>query len=176
MNDQRPVSRAALLRREFDRSFAEAPQLEAERTEDLLAIRVGGDPYALRLSEVAGLFADRRVTPLPSPLPELLGLAGFRGALVPVYDLGSLLGYHRAEAPRWLVSIAGGASAALAFERFEAQLRFPRAAIASDGARADRYAREVVRTPEAMRPVLHLPSVLEAIKARVRHGARPKER
>ena len=50
------------LRRAFDRSFAEAPggAPEADALESLLAIRVGGDPYALRLSEIAGLFADCR--------------------------------------------------------------------------------------------------------------------
>ncbi len=68
-------------------SFAEAPRGDVETTCDLLTIRVGGDAYALRLAEVGGLFVDRVVTPLPTLVPELVGIAGFRAALVPVYDL-----------------------------------------------------------------------------------------
>jgi hypothetical protein len=50
--------RAAALRHAFDRSFAEPLRLGTEVVEDLLAIRIGTTAYAVRLAEVAGLFAD----------------------------------------------------------------------------------------------------------------------
>jgi len=34
-------------------------------------------------------------------VPELLGIMGFRGAMVPVYDLRALCGYAAGAAPRW---------------------------------------------------------------------------
>jgi purine-binding chemotaxis protein CheW len=159
-------ARAAELRRDFDRGFAEPVRVDAQVTEELLAIQVGAQPYAIRLSEVAGLFAGKAVTRVPGGHPALRGIAGFRGALLPVYDLRHLLGSADAETPRWLV-IAAAAPVALAFETFIGQLRVPRADILPHAAQAvaPGHAREVVRTKDFVGPIMHLPSVLDAIKA-----------
>lgn len=170
---------AAELQRAFDRSFAEAPRETNVAIFDLLAIEVAGDPYALALSEVAGLSVDRAITPLPTPVPELLGLAGFRATLVPVYDLRALLGYSGRGAPRWIVTLAGEAPLGLAFDRFEAHARVPLAALtaltAEDG-RPRSHVQRIVRTDRGVRPLIHLPSVLAAVKARAEAFLRPKER
>ena len=107
------------LRRNFDDGFAQAPAPAGAAPEAMLAIRVGADPYALRLAQIAGLHLDRRVTALPSALPALLGVSGFRGQIAPVYDLAALLGYAAAAAPRWLVLVRGAQPLALAFDCFE---------------------------------------------------------
>jgi purine-binding chemotaxis protein CheW len=86
--------RAAAMRLAFDRSFAEPLRPATEAVENLLAIRIGTQAYALRLAEVAGLFADRKVTPVPGGDAALVGIAGFRGAIVPVYGLHTLLVAH----------------------------------------------------------------------------------
>jgi hypothetical protein len=167
--------RVGELRRAFDRSFSESVGSSTEVVCDLLAIRVAGDAYALRLDEVGGLFVDRIVTPLPSPVPELLGIVGFRAALAPVYDLPALLGYAGSEALRWMVSTAGVGGVALAFHQFEEHLRIPRSALAADRSGAHRHVREVAHAGGATRPVIHLPSVVEAIQARARSAAPSKE-
>jgi purine-binding chemotaxis protein CheW len=172
--ERRLSARARTLRREFDESFARAAGGDEAPREDLLAIRVGGDAYALRLTECAGLFVDRRVTPLPTSVRELLGLAGFRAALVPVYDLRALLGYPRAEVPRWMVSTAGAVVVGLAFDAFEAHLRVETALLAADDSPAQRHAPRLARLPDGARPLLSVPSLLEAIAARAR-ADRPKE-
>ena len=46
-------NKAAQLRQDFDRTFALPPSLAAPEVEDLLAIRVAGDPYAIRLLDIA---------------------------------------------------------------------------------------------------------------------------
>ena len=90
------------LRRAFDRSFAALPA-EAPPFEDLLTVRAAGDTFALRLRDVAELIAGLLVAPLPSATPHLLGLAGLRGGVVPVFSLASLLGAAGpAGAPRWV--------------------------------------------------------------------------
>jgi len=167
------AERAAELRREFDRGFAEPVRLEAVSEVNLLTIRIGAQPHAIRLSEVAGLFADKKVTRVPGCHPALRGIAGFRGALLPVYDLALLLGHGGVQAPRWLV-IAAGAPVALAFEAFVGQVRVPSTDILPRAARADlpAHARDVVRTQDFVGPIMHLPSVLDAIKA-LRPGAVP---
>ncbi len=171
-NPSSVIERSTELRRAFDRAFAEAPVTRATELDDLLDIRVGLDPYAIRLDQVTGVFADKPVTPLPGSFPELLGIAGFRGAIVPVYDLRTLLGYARGGSQRWLILTAGETRIALAFDQFEGHTRVARTAIAAEGgAETQRHhVREVVRTADFVRPIVHLPSILEAIRKRARQG------
>src|SRR5204863_3892405 len=89
------------LRQNFDQSFARAAGGAQPSQLDFLAIVVAGDAYAIRLSEVQSLHADRKLVAAPSVLPELLGVCGFRGVLMPVYDLARLLGYGPGQAARW---------------------------------------------------------------------------
>jgi len=172
------IERSTELRRAFDRSFAEAPVTRATELEDLLDIRVGFDSYAIHLDQVTGVFADKPVTPLPGSFPELLGIAGFRGAIVPVYDLRMLLGYPRGGSQRWLILTAGQTRIALAFDQFEGHTRVARTAIAEEGGGESQrhHVREVVRTANLVRPIIHLPSILEAIRKRAPQGSLQKER
>jgi purine-binding chemotaxis protein CheW len=172
----RLTDRAAELRSAFDRGFAAPVRAGAVVKQELLAIRVGAEAYAVRLSEVAGLFADKTITRVPGSAAALLGIAGFRGAIVPVYGLRTLLGHAGTQAPRWLV-IAAAAPVALAFEAFEGQLRVAPDAILprQSHARSLSYAREFIRAQDAVRPVLHLSSVLDAIAATERPEITPKE-
>lgn len=176
-SDARGTDRVTELRDAFDRSFAQAPSTEAAAVENLLAIRVGADPYVLRMTEVSGLFADKKITRLPSPVSELSGIAGFRGAVLPVYDLAVLLGYPRATSPRWLVVIAV-TPVALAFDSFDGYLNLRDAAIVPE-ARPEERARhvgEVVQTVDLVRPLISLASVLEWIRSRASGNGLAKER
>jgi chemotaxis signal transduction protein len=169
--------RADQLRQAFDRSFALAPQAGGDTAlvENLLAVRVGSLPYGLRLAEVSGLFVDRKITWLPSPVAELLGICGLRGALLPVYDLGMLLGCPKGAAPRWLL-VTAGMTVGLAFDSFDGYLRVRPEAIVPEG-RAEsreRHVREVLQTGIA-RPIIHLPSVLETIKSRSGHDSQTRQ-
>jgi chemotaxis signal transduction protein len=159
------AGRAAELRLAFDRAFAEPVRLDTALKEDLLAVRVETQAFAIRLSEISGLFADKKITPVPGGHAALRGIAGFRGAIVPVYDLHILFGRSGSSTPRWLV-IAAAAPVALAFAAFEGQLRVVREAIVPQPSRADHrgYVREFVGTEAFVGPIMHLPSVLEAIK------------
>jgi purine-binding chemotaxis protein CheW len=172
------IDRAAALRAAFDRSFAQAPSPEGAATEKLLAIRLGAHPYVLRLSEVSGLFADKKITRLPSPVPDLLGIAGFRGTVLPVYDLGLLLGGASTAAPRWLV-VAAGAPVGLAFDGVDGYLSVACDAIVSQARVETRepHVREVARSGDLARPLISLASVAQWVRDRAAGGAdRDKER
>jgi chemotaxis signal transduction protein len=173
--DLRLQQQAAELRHAFDRSFAEAPRAGIEQFESLLSVRVGPDAYAIRLTEVSGLFAGRKITRLPDAAPGCLGIAGFRGSVVPVFDLRVLLGYPTADVPRWLVA-AAGAPVALAFDAFDGHLRFPREAIArADAGGVRPHVREILRTAHAVLPIVHVTSILEAITQSARPEIAQKE-
>jgi chemotaxis signal transduction protein len=124
------TGRATELARAFDTAFAESAQAAAGSPLALLAIRVAGEPLALRLTQLAGLYARRSIVPVPSALPELLGLVGLRGAIVPVYDLGALLGRAPQRDPRWIV-LAAQVSIALAFDELEGYWRLPADSVVS---------------------------------------------
>ena len=171
MSDERRfANRAEALRRAFDRSFAEAPRAESTAVQDMLAVQVGDTPYAVRLGDIAGLFADKRVTRVPSPVPELMGIAGFRGIMVPVYDLGALFGNPRADALRWLVVTATKSKVALGFTNFGGHLRVAADAIevADDETRTPRPVRGVVRTAAGIHPIINIAAVLHLIEERSR--------
>ena len=158
---------ATELARAFDASFAGAPDTETRTFEDVLAIGLGGDPYALRLAHVAGLFPRRTIVPLPSALPELLGLVSLRAVIVPVYDLSALLGGPLRTEPRWLV-LAARAPIALGFDELEGYRRVAPEAIvaAAPGARSSAHVLELVRTGAQLRPLVHVPQLILAIVAR----------
>jgi chemotaxis signal transduction protein len=158
-------TRAAVLRATFDRSFAELAQPEMARMEDLLAVRVGGDVVAIRLSEIAGLYVGKQVTRVPGGDPALLGIAGFRGMVQPVYCIATLLGRSVVASPRWLVT-AAAAPIALAFDGFERHLRVAAETIRARevNAKDHPYARGFVPVQQIVRPILHLPSILDEIR------------
>lgn len=170
------ASLAATMRQAFDVAFADPHRAAARTTDNFLAVRLGGDPYAIRLLEVGGLFVNRKMTTVPSRIPALSGLTSIRGAILPVYNLTLLMGYPRAGSSNWLVVAAAGA-VAFACEGFDGHLRLPGNAVApiTERERARAYVHEVARTPDRVLPVLHVPSVLEAIKQRLPGGGH-KER
>ena len=172
----RLADRAAELRLAFDRGFAAPLRIDTAARQELLAIRIGAEPYVIRLSEISGLFAEKTITRVPGSAAALLGIAGFRGAIVPVYGLRTLLGHDGAQTPRWLV-IAAAAPVALAFEAFDGQLRVASDAVRprQSGAEMPSYAREFIRTRDVVHPVLHLPSVLDAIARTEKHEITPNE-
>ena len=160
-----PSGRAAELRLAFDQSFADPIQEVSRDTVDFISLSLAGDAHAILTADIAGLFVDVKVTPCPSPLAELRGIAGFRGTLTPVYDLGALLGYPMSSG-RWLVLAKGGALA-FAFDGFDGHFRVEYAAIAThEGTSSARHVHEIARQAERAWPVIDIPSALRAIKAR----------
>lgn len=153
---------AAELARAFDAAFVHAPVTESESWEHVLAIQVGSAAHALRLPQIRGLYARRTIVPLPSALPELLGLMSVRSSIVPVYDLAALLGLAPEREPGWTV-LAAELPIALGFSGLEGLRRVPREAIVSALSHPEATATELLRTAEDVRPLIHLPRVLEAI-------------
>jgi chemotaxis signal transduction protein len=157
------VDRVMALKRDFDAGFSEAPR-EAVRTCDVLAIRIAGEPYAMRVEDIAGLARGRRVVSLPSRRPEVLGLASIGGNLVSVHSLAIFLGHGRDEAGApWLVQCADGV--ALAFGHLERLWRVPLDHVIAG---ADSHAAHVsgaVELEGRARPIVDVRSIAAAINA-----------
>ena len=170
---------AESLRHSFDAVFAAPVVLASADFTDVLAIQVGADDYALRLSQIDGLYADRKLVEVPGPIDELLGLAGIRGMLVPVYDLAAFLGYPRASALRWFVLARAAQPVGLAFGAFHGHLRLTGTALAESDLAAQRvgpgalsdHLRGSVQTPGLLRPLIDIAAVLATIETRTRAPA-----
>jgi chemotaxis signal transduction protein len=173
----RLVDTARDLGRAFDAGFAAEPRTQRPVLEDLLAIAIDGQPYAVPLSEVAGVFKDRRVTALPSSAPGFLGVAGIRGSIVAVYDLPALLGHSPAASRRWLLLAKAAEPVGFVFDTFEGQLSVsPQQVVASRSDGAPRHVSRAVSDGDRLRYVVDLASVVEAVSSRARPGPPPKER
>jgi len=158
------------MRRLFDESFASPVQERVTTSEQMLAIRIEGERFALRLSEINGVAVNRdKIFPVPSRFPELLGLTGSRGTVVPVFSLAALLGLtsDRGE-PRW-VAFCGGKQApiALAFDEMEHHFEvlaseiYPRETEPARG-----YVNETVRDTDGFRGVVSIRPLVDYLKAR----------
>jgi purine-binding chemotaxis protein CheW len=155
------------LRDEFDAAFAAPPPAGRLDLVALLAIRVGTESMAVRVMEIAGLIATRKIVSIPSRRPELLGITGLRGAVLPVFSLARLLGIPDAgPAPRWLALAGVEEPVALAFLELESHVVVSTADLrpASSGALA--HVREVVVLQGQTRPVLGVTSLVRSITGR----------
>jgi purine-binding chemotaxis protein CheW len=172
---------AAELARAFDRSFADPVRSAPQEVERLLAIRVGGDPYAVRLRDISGLVVDRKIVPLPRSTSAAavgpLGLVGLRGGLAVVYSLGALLGHGAIGAPpRWLLLVGAGPLFGLAFDDFDGHREIASADISS---RQDETpgapVPDLVRIGDAQRGLISIATLTETITAQISNKGRIKE-
>lgn len=171
---------AAELRAAFDHErtipFSTGDQ---QRTESLIGLRVSGDAYALRVSEVTSLCTDRKIVSLPRAVPGLLGVAGIRAVVVPVYSIAALLGYaDESSGVRWLALCGVEEPIALAFSGFEGYTRVLQSQLhpaeKNDAART--FVTHVARAERMVRAVVSIPLFRKAIQERCRNASVPKER
>jgi chemotaxis signal transduction protein len=162
---ERNGATAGELRAAFDATFARPASAPSEDTVSLLAIRVGGEPAALRVLETAGLMPARRIVPVPARRAELLGISGIRGTVVPIYGLARLLGRPDDGDPRWIVLAGGQERIGLAIATLERHLVVPGhdLAPAAPAGAGGAHVAEVLRIGDATRPVLSVPSLVRAI-------------
>jgi purine-binding chemotaxis protein CheW len=174
-----PFAQSVLdLRRAFDEAFASPPAVAAEQVEDMLLVRIAGDPYALRSRELSGLATGRKVTPVSARRAEFLGVAGIRGAVVPVYSLVVLLGYGAPPASsRWLALVGSKETVGLALQDFDGFVRVGKEDVHLAGETFARpHVRDVARVGDLPRPVIDMASVLAVVKAPSLGAASIKER
>ena len=157
------ATRAARLRENFDASFAAPLRDSTPDEEGFLAIRVEGAAYAIRLADISALSATPKITEIPGQPAALLGLAGFRGIMLPVYALAVLLGTSASLPPRWLVRTP---HAAFAFSQLDGLMRQSAAHILPQQADspARRHVSFFLQTEAQIRPVLDLASLLEEMR------------
>jgi chemotaxis signal transduction protein len=171
-------NKAAELRQAFDLSFAVPPPQTSQEIENLLSIRVAGDPYAIRLCEIGGIVTGRKVIAIPAAALDFLGLVGIRGGIVPVFGLASILGYSEPpESLRWMIRCGIDDPVALAFSDFDGYLRLPKSCLYTheDIYAPRQHVNQVARTETGIRAVISIPLILATIRNRIGHPRPTKE-
>lgn len=150
---------AAALRLAFDQSFAHEPAPPNEPLADYLSIMLGDAQYALPMQQLGGLHAGIEIVPCPSAAPELLGLAGLRGTITPIYDLAALLGLTRG-GQHW-VAISADRLLGFAFDRFEGHFYAKPCTSVSDA-----QTPQIVSTDDRSWPLVDLASLAAGLARR----------
>jgi chemotaxis signal transduction protein len=169
--DSKLEDKIAEMRRLFDESFAIAPAGNVTESEAMLAIAVEGEHFALRGREISGLsVSNEKIVPVPSRVPELLGLTGIRGVVVPVFSLPRLLGFDSLHGQtRWLVFCGEVQTPiALAFETMERLFEATGSDIfvREEPIGRHRHVNATVSEGTTLRGVISIPTLVEYIKAR----------
>jgi chemotaxis signal transduction protein len=127
--------------------------------------------YALPLRELSSLVPVRKIVELPEAPVELLGVIGHRGAIVPAFDLATLIGHRTTKAPRWLALVDGPQIVAFAFEELEGLIEVDASRVHLLGADDPRGGKGHVKAVLASTPVrgiIRVESLLDAITHRER--------
>lgn len=155
------------LHREFDASFAAPPGGRSRDRESLIALRVGGETLAVRTQQITEVANCRRIVPVPTRVPGLLGITALRGILLPVYDLAALLGLPAAAGGSWLLLANRETPVGLVFDDFGGQTEIERACLyEGDSTGSRQYLRLTARVGAANRAVIDVPGLLEEIRRR----------
>jgi chemotaxis signal transduction protein len=159
------ASHLVQLKDEFDRSFALPASFGSVSGQALLALRIGEARLAVPLADIEGVALCPNLVQLPSRAPELLGIAGFRGELIPVFSLAKLIGYSPPPAPvRWLL-LCGGERLGLAFSRVDGHYSVAPGALKPVSASETRspHTSHVASLDGAACPVLSVASILRQL-------------
>jgi chemotaxis signal transduction protein len=156
--------RAAELREAFDRSFALPLAPSPQTTQTFLVVGAGADCYAMAMDALMAIEKARKIVPIPLRTPGLLGLAGFRGQLAPVFSLAWLLGVAEAEPPRWLAFCKGETLLALALDRLETSVQVSERDVCSarPNGPSERSVRRILRLDGGAISVVDVPSLIAA--------------
>ena len=166
---------ASTLKREFDESFQKPLSREREPEEEVLLVRAGEGLLALRTAETAGVLRCPRITPVPSPSSELLGICGLRGSLVAAYGLGALLGSAGARTGEWMFLAHRDRTIGFVFDELEGCRRVPLRDVRRSQGPAHGVSPEVVVVSDRSRTLIRVSSLLERIDRRAPQAGADKE-
>ncbi|MBI4584439.1 MAG: chemotaxis protein CheW [Planctomycetes bacterium] len=158
-------TRAADIRRAFDRSFAAALDPKTEEVEGILVFRVAEDRFAVRLREIAGLVKSGNLVPVPAKTRALLGLAGIRGELVPIFSTAKLLGYACHEEANWIFLCREPSRLGFAIGEFEGCRHLPKAAFSvPEGSLSSAGSPEYVVVGSCVHTIINVSNLVMSIK------------
>lgn len=162
---ERLTRRLAELRGAFDAAFSRQATVHVRKTISVLAVRAAGTSFAVRVGDLAGVQPTPRIVGAVVWPDEMLGIAGVRGRVVPVYSLGRMLGRAERDDARWLLVVGREEPIALAISDVEGLREAPADAFVPL-ADATEHVREIVTVRELSLPVVDAASIAQRVLRR----------
>jgi chemotaxis signal transduction protein len=159
------LNRLAELRRAFDLTFQLPYQLRTKDVEPMIAFRTSGVALAVRVQHITGVIKRGVILPVPSIVPELLGVAVVHGVLVPVFNLAALLGLPPSGDPQWFMLMNRETPVAFAFDALEGRAEVEHAHLYVDKTSSHgKHINQLVEVGSVVRAVIDVPGLMEAIR------------
>jgi len=133
--------------------------------EPMIAFRTAGVALAVRVHHITGITKRGVILPVPSTVPELLGVAVVRGVLVPVFNLAALLGLPPSAELQWFLLTNRETPVAFAFDGLDGRVEVERAHLYVDETASQRkHTHELAEVGSTVRAVIDVPGLMEAIR------------
>lgn len=159
------LDRLTELRRTFDLTFQLPYQLTAKSVEPMIAFRTAGVALAVRVQHITGVIKRGVILPVPSIVPELLGVAVVHGVLVPVFSLAALLGFPPTGEPQWFMLTNRETPAAFAFDGLEGRVEVERAHVYADETFSpSKHTHQLAEVGSVIRAVIDVSGLIESIR------------
>ncbi|HEY3973653.1 MAG TPA: chemotaxis protein CheW [Candidatus Sulfotelmatobacter sp.] len=159
------LNRLADLRSAFDRTFQLPYQAKSKDVEAMIAFRIAGTALAVRIQHITGIMKRTVILPVPSIVPELLGVAVVRGGLVPVFNLATLLELPASGEPQWFMHMNRETPVALAFDRLEGRIEVQRSHLYADETSLRRkHIHQLAEVGSVVRAVIDASALMESIR------------
>ncbi len=160
------ASQALEYRRAFDQSFALEQVLQNQVYVNVLMMSIADNPFVVRLSEISCVSKCPKIVPVPSKSPALIGLAGIRSELLPVYSTAELLGCPREDEVRWLLIAGKQSPIALALANLDTCISVPvEAFVRSEQVRGKAKSQEVLTVGTGVRTVIQISELVKELSS-----------
>jgi chemotaxis signal transduction protein len=158
-------NRLAELRTAFDRTFQLPYQGKSKDVEPMIAFRIAGTPLAVGVQHITGIMKRTVILPVPSIVPELLGVAAVRGVLVPVFNLAAMLELPPSSEPQWFMQMNRETPVALAFDDLEGRVEVERSHVYADETSSRRkHIHQLAAVGSVVRAVIDASGLMESIR------------
>ncbi len=152
------------LRHAFDRTFQLPYQLATKSVEPMIAFRTAGVALAVRVQHITRVIKRGVILPVPSIVPELLGVAAVRGLLVPVFNLAALLGLPPSGEPQWFLLVNRETPVAFAFDGLEGRVEVEQAHLYVDETSSQcKHIHQLAEVGSTVRAVIDIRGLMEEI-------------
>jgi chemotaxis signal transduction protein len=125
-----------------------------------------GGCYGLRVREISGIAVCKKIVQLPSPIPQLAGIASVKGVIHPVISLESVLGFSQFKLTGWVATCGVTDPIALTIGKFEKYLQVAPSDMHVPQTGATGYIVRVARVENMVVSVIGIDSIIEAIKGK----------
>lgn len=132
--------------------------------------RIGGEEYGISVTEVVSIEKAREITSVPEASAYLLGVIDLRGRIVPIIDLGNILGgsgREKTESTRYIVVQLGDQMIGFAVDEATDIIDVPSTVIQKPTIFQSKFIYGIARLDQRMIVLLDIPNIIEEVAGEI---------